>query len=64
MDYPTWKKKPLPQQFNDYNKAYKLNALSNSEDQKQVGFFRAPSNKTYTMQNVEMRSKNQEMICT
>lgn len=39
MDYPTWKKKPLPQQFNDYNKAYKLNALSNSEDQKQVRAF-------------------------
>lgn len=36
MDYPTWKKKPLPQQFNNFNKAYRLNALTKNEDQKQV----------------------------
>uniref|UniRef100_T1GWQ3 Helicase domino n=1 Tax=Megaselia scalaris TaxID=36166 RepID=T1GWQ3_MEGSC len=36
MDYPTWKKKPLPQQFNNFNKAYRLNALTKNEDQKQA----------------------------
>ncbi|KAL5289206.1 EP400 family protein [Megaselia abdita] len=55
MDYPTWKKKPLPQQFNNYNKAYRLNVLSNSEDQKQISLSQSSLNVTNLPEGAEVK---------